>query len=767
MKIAYIGTYPPRECGIGTFTRNKFTAMVNCKVGSTQPHEGMVISISDQGQSYDYPKEVVYTIRQQQQPDYVDAAKFINKSGADICILEHEFGIFGGDDGVYVLPLLQALEVPVIAVFHTVLKTPSPNQKAIAIEIARLAAKTVVMSQKAITFLTEIYNIPKGKIKIIEHGVPDCELNQETCKTAFGLHDKKVLLTFGLIGRNKGIETVIKALPPIVAKHPDVVYIILGKTHPAVVRHAGEEYREYLTQLTKDLKLENNVIFKNEFVGDDKLSEYLSAADIYVTPYLNEAQITSGTLSYAVGAGCAVISTPYWHAEELLAAGRGRLFDFNDYKQLSNIFMELLDNPQTMDALRTKAYKYGRQITWSKTAENYVLLGSVLLQQPNWQKPKPATPEPIVIPQFSLEHIRRMTDSTGLVQHAKYGTPNLKEGYCLDDNARAMLMAVMSYNLKKNTTALELMPVYMSYIHYMQNEDGLFRNFLSFSRNFLDEVGSEDSFGRTIWAIGYTLGNPPNDGYFHSAREIFFDAAPHFKNLQSIRGIVNTMIGISHYLEAHAGDKEMMKQLKDLSCKLLEHYSYHRTDDWRWFEPVLTYDNALLPLSLLHAASILNDDKLMNVAIESMDFLSEVTLKNGWLSVVGNEKWYAKNGERSVFAQQPLDAMAMVLMFQKAYSLTNDKKYLNHLHKSFMWFLGENDLRTSLYCYDTKGCCDGIESNGVNKNQGAESTLAYLISHLALIQTLGEKYANGKDGVYVSNKIFTNKQISSSPAARM
>jgi glycosyltransferase involved in cell wall biosynthesis len=743
MKIAYIGTYPPRECGIGTFTRNKFTAMVNCKVGSTQPHEGIVIAVNDQDQTYNYPKEVVFTIRQQQQHDYIAAAEFINKSGADICILEHEFGIYGGSDGEYVLSLLKSIDIPIISVFHTVLKTPSPSQKIVTLEIAKMAAKSVVMSQKAVAFLTDIYGIAKEKIKVIEHGVPDCELDQISCKKFFGLQDKKVLLTFGLIGRNKGIETVIKALPPIVAKHPDVVYIILGKTHPAVVRHTGEEYRDYLTQLTQELHLENNVIFKNEFVDEPKLCQYLSAADIYVTPYLNEAQITSGTLSYAVGAGCAVISTPYWHAEELLAGGRGRLFDFYNSKQLSDIFMELLDTPSTMKALRDKAYKYGRQITWCKTAENYILLGSVLLQQPSWQKLASNTrANSLEIPTFSLQHIRRMTDSTGLIQHAKYGIPNLKEGYCLDDNARALLLGVMSYNLNKNATAFELMPIYMSYIHYLQNDNGLFRNFLSFNRSFLDEVGSEDSFGRTIWAIGYTLAHPPSQSYYHSAREIFENAAPHFTNLQSIRGTANTLIGVSHYLEAHPHDIAMTKQLKSMADKMLKHYQYHSSNEWQWFEPMLTYDNGLLPLSLLHAGSILQDDNMLNVAKKSMDFLTNITFSNGWLSIIGNEKWYAKNGERSIFAQQPIDAMAMVLLFQKAYKTTNNVKYLQYLKQSFMWFLGENDLQKSLYCSETKGCFDGLESNGVNNNLGAESTLAYLISHVALSQTLQQPHLN-------------------------
>lgn len=747
MKIAFIGTYPPRECGIGTFTNNKFMAMVDTDDNGGESHEGMVIAVSDHENNYDYPEEVSFTIRQNQQTDYIEAAGFINRSGADICILEHEFGIYGGQSGIYILPLLHRLEIPFMAVFHTVLKAPSYNEKAILTEISKMAARTVVMTQKAKEFLLDIYHVPKEKIKIIAHGVPDLQYDQDTSKKEFKLENKKVLLTFGLIGRNKGIETVIRALPAVVEKHPETVYIILGKTHPAVLRHSGEEYRIYLLQLVRKLQLEKHVVFMNEFVNQKKLFKYLSATDIYITPYLNEAQITSGTLSYAVGAGCAVVSTPYWHAAELLSAGRGRLFDFNNDEQLSAILLDLLDNDDVMEKLRSNARAHGFEITWPRIGKKYIRLGKIMLNEQIWLSPKKDKDvilDPLMLPPFSLEHIKRMTDDTGIIQHAKFGIPNLKEGYCLDDNARALLMVLMAFKQKKHPLTLDLMPVYLSYIHYMQNEDGTFRNFLSFSRHFLDEVGSEDSFGRAVWALGYLLCNAPNDAYFQSGREIFFKAAPNFRKLQSIRGVANTIIGLSYYLQSNPADMGMAEQLKDLSNNLINHYNNHRTETWKWFEPSLTYDNAVLPLSLLHAASVLKDDAIMHIAMESMQFLSCVTFKSGCLSVIGNEQWYTKDGEQSLFAQQPIDAMGMVMMFQKVYQLTKDKIYLDNLYTSFMWFLGENDLRMSLYDYETKGCCDGLENYGVNRNQGAESTLAYLVSHLTLLETFEDTYTPDK-----------------------
>ncbi len=739
MKIAFIGTYPPRECGIGTFTNNLYKAILNSRESIENGNEGFVVALNDNDLTYEYPVEVKQIIRQEHQEDYLKSAKFINLSGADLCILEHEFGIFGGQNGVYILPLLHRLEVPLIVTLHTVLKSPSYNEKAVLQQICKMANKIVVMSHKAIEFLVSIYKIPREKIAFIEHGVPDIQFDQEKSKKEFKLESKKVLLTFGFIGRNKGIETVIKALPEVVKKHPDVIYIVLGKTHPNVLRHSGEEYRIFLLRLVKSLQLEKNVVFLNEFINEQDLFKYLCASDIYITPYLNEAQITSGTLSYAVGVGSAVISTPYWHAEELLAEGRGRLFNFNDSDNLTDILTELLDNPSELNELRSKAKDYGRKITWPKSGEKYAALASTILKEEHTViAKKDSVMDLLILPPFSLTHINRLSDDTGIIQHAKFGIPNLKEGYCLDDNARALLMALMAYRQIKDMRALELSPVYLSYIHYMQNPDGTFRNFLSFSRNFLDEVGSEDSFGRTIWALGYLLGNAPNDAYYQTGKSVFFNAAPNFEKLKSIRSIANTMIGISYYLKSNPSDDSMTERLRNMAQNLIIHFKENETPDWKWFEPLLAYDNGILPLALLHSAEILNDDKITKTAIKSMNFLTKHTLKDNYLSIIGNEKWFMKEGERSVFAQQPIDAMAMVLMYHQAFHVTKDKEYLNMLYTSFLWFLGENDLRMSLYDFETKGCCDGFEKDGVNRNQGAESSLAYLISHLTLLQAYEE-----------------------------
>ncbi len=741
MKNAYIATYPPRQCGIGTFTENLFNSMVTSDKDNPNQKKSFIVAINDVDDELTYPEEVKLTIRQEFQEDYLTAAKYINISGADCCILQHEFGIFGGQDGVHILPLLHQLNIPLIVTFHTVMQTPSYNQKEILQRICDMANRIVVMSHKAIEMLIEIYEIPEEKIVYIEHGVPDFQYVQQEAKKEFKLDKRKVMLTFGFVGRNKGIETAIKALPRVVEKHPDVLYIILGKTHPNVIRHAGEEYRLFLTQLIEDLHLEKNVVMLNEFTTQKELFKYLYASDIYITPYLNEAQITSGTLSYAVGAGSAVVSTPYWHAIELLSNGRGVLFDFGNTDELSNVLIDLLDNPQKRLAIREKAYEHGRKITWPKIGSIYNNVVEKVVDEDIKIEKKEVIPFDIsLLPTFSIEHIKRLTDDTGIIQHAKFGIPNLKEGYCLDDNARALLLASMTYKVKKDASALRLSPIYLSYIHYMQNPDGNFRNFLSFTRQFLDEEGSEDAFGRTIWAIGYMLANPPNNSYYQMGKLIFDKATPIFDNLKSIRSIANTIVGVCHYLSSNMSDDIMIERLRKLTHVLIEHYEINAHDDWKWFEELLAYDNALLPLAMLHAAEILKEEAVRRVAFDSMNFLTEHTMSDGYLSIIGNEKWYNKKGDRSVFAQQPVDAMGMVLMFRQAYNITNDKSYLSKLFKSFKWFLGENDLHMSLYNHETHGCFDGLESYGINQNQGAESTLAYLISYLNVLKAHEDYY---------------------------
>ena len=742
MKIALISTYQPRQCGIGSFSKNLFDSL---PIRDINRSESFVVAINDPESDYTYPPEVQYVILQDDHDTYLKAAEFINRSGADICIVQHEYGIFGGQNGVYILSLLHSLEIPVVTIFHTVLKRPSYNELYIAREITKLSQRIVVMASKAVELLRDVYAIPTDKISVIHHGVPDIHYDRDSVRRELGFADKKLLLTFGFIGRNKGIETVICALPSVVAHHPDVVYLVLGKTHPNVIKHSGEEYRLFLHRLVKKLDLESHVVFLNEYASQQDLFKYLIASDIYITPYLNEVQITSGTLSYALGVGSAVVSTPYWHAVELLSGGRGALFDFADRQGLSQILIDLFNQPEKLRQMQIKAAEFGKTITWPKIGELY----SMLFQENKQRTSNPPKKDPAfdrsILPPLRLDHVARLTDSTGIFQHATYGIPNYHEGYCLDDNARALLMALMAYRRMKDETALQYIPIYLAYIHYAQNEDGTFRNFMSFDRKFVDEVGSEDAFGRAIWAIGYAIAHAPKDAYFQVARMIFFKAVPQFERLQSIRSIANVILGLYHYLKSQPTDEGMVEMMHRLAFRLQQEYEAHRHDDWHWYESLLAYDNALLPLAMLRAGELLNNALFRRVGLESMSFLEKHTMQRGHLSLVGNEGWFRRNGMFSRFDQQPVDAMATVLLFLQAYNDTGDPHYLQSVYTAFMWFLGENDLRMSLYDFETGGCCDGLEKDGVNRNQGAESTLAYLISYLAVQQTF-EKPVNRPSG---------------------
>jgi glycosyltransferase involved in cell wall biosynthesis len=736
MKIALIGTYPPRKCGIGTFTNNLLRAIaVNINDRHDLASVARVIAINEDEQDHDYPEEVMLTIRQNRQRDYITAAKKINFSDADVCILEHEFGIFGGDDGVFILSLIHRLELPLIVTLHTVLNNPSYTQRSIIEEIGARAARITVMSKRAIDFLTNIYSIPQDKIDYIEHGVPDFKkASPADIKKKYNFEGRKVILTFGLISRNKGIETVINALPDVVRKYPELLYIISGKTHPEVVKHSGEEYRGFLHRLVKQHGIEKNVFFNNEFLTEKQLFEYLTASDIYITPYLTEAQITSGTLSYAIGTGSAVVSTPYWHAQELLDDGRGRLFDFKNSGQLSEVILDLFDDEKKIDHLKTKAYEYGKKIRWPKIGKQYLSLSEYIYN--SWDTELELKKIPIqipMLPRYNLAHVNRLTDDTGIVQHAKYGIPNLKEGYCLDDNSRALLMALMAYRQNKDKEALELIPVYLSFIHYLQRDNGNFGNFLSFSRQFLDEYGSEDSFGRTVWALGFLISNAPNDSFKQIGREIYGRSVQYFDKLGSLRGIANIIIGIAYYLKDAQEDEPQLQLLLNLTSKLVDAYMANREDNWHWFEDTLSYDNGILPLAMFHAAEITQDDRFLNIANESLEFLENITFSHGCLSPVGNMGWYQKGGELAEYDQQSIDAMAMVLLYHQAYMVTKNREYIDKLFTSYMWFLGDNSLRLPLYDHETCGCNDGLESTGVNRNQGAESTLAYWISHLTVL----------------------------------
>ncbi|MBS3770937.1 MAG: glycosyltransferase [Bacteroidales bacterium] len=742
MKVAYISTYPPRKCGIGTFNNNLVHAVsANLKDTSVE-EEAIVVALDENITEREYPKEVKHVIRSNHQKDYIQAARFINFSGADVCVLQHEFGILGGDQGVYILPLIKRLQIPLVVTFHTILKNPSYLQKTVIREIGATASKITVMSNLAVNFLRNIYDLPPEKIHLIEHGVPDFDGSAgNKLKEKYGFEDRKIILTFGLLVRNKGIETALHALPKVIEKHPEVLYIILGKTHPEVIRISGEEYRQYLKMLVKKYKLQDHVFFYDQFVSETELVEYLTISDLYFTPYLTREQITSGTLSYAIGAGSCVLSTPYWHAEELLGNGRGILFGFKDHVMLSVILLDLLDHPGKLQKYRKKAFEYGKRLRWPRIGKQYLQLYRKLSKPVELPHvPKEEAIDITVMPTLILDHVYRLTDDTGIVRQARYGIPQLKGGYSINDNARALLMAVMYYNQRKERRLLDYIPRYLSYIEYMQNWDGTFRNYLSFNRNFRDQCGTEDAFGRTIWALGYLIRHKPNDSYKQTGKKIFLKSVGQFENLHSVRGIANTIIGISLFLMEFQENETITQWLITLTGRLKESFHTYATEERPWFENKMTYDNGILPLAMLLAYNVVEDEEVLRMGKKSMDFLTMVSFRDNYFTPVGSRGWLSPGTEISEYNQKSTEAMGMILLYHQAFKLFKNHRYLERLFNCYLWFLGENQLNVPLYDHESGGCYQGLTFKGVSKNEGTESTLAYIIAHLSVLEAYEEEY---------------------------
>ncbi len=731
MKIICIGNYPPRKCGIATFTENLMKSIIQASADHSLNMEVEVIAMNDHHQQYNYPEIVKLTINDQEKEDYDKAARFISDSGAHLCLLQHEYGIYGGDSGLLILGLLRKLKIPVVSTFHTVLLNPSFHQKEVLIRIAGFSEKIVIMNSMAIGFLNKVYGIPISKIVKIEHGVPDFgQLSRIKVKRPKSWNNRTVFLTFGLLGRNKGIETVIKALPGIVKKHPGVLYVILGKTHPHVVKYAGEEYREYLETLTHDLGLDEHVEFLDRYVTEEELTNYLRASDIYITPYLNKAQITSGTLCYAVGGGSAVVSTPYWHAEELLADGRGRLFDFKDYRALTELLNELLDNPAQLDILKQQAYHFGLHFAWPKIGIKYISVFEGVIHDLKEVKGvcKSFT---INFPELNIMHLQRLTNDTGLIQHANGCVADYKTGYCLDDNARALIVCLIAFKRTGDDTYYPLIYKYFTLLYYLQNKDGSFKNYLTYRRNTTEEVGSDDAFGRAVWALGAMVRWSPCDSMFQVALDLISRAVTHFGKLQYARGMANCVFGLYHYIKRFPDQERYIKMLSELSDNLVRLFNENSKEGWLWFEPSITYDNGLLPAALYAAYEITEIHEYLYVADKTRNFLENKCMANEHLTLVGNKTWWlSHHAESSNYAQQPVDAMAMVLLYDMAYRATKKVAYIEKLKICYSWFFGLNDLNLPLYDDQTHGCNDGLEDLGVNRNQGAESIIAYLFSNL-------------------------------------
>jgi len=733
-KVVFISSFPPRKCGIATFTSDLID---NITLAAKDEFEPLVVAMRSENHKYNNPVE--FEIRQNVKSDYICAADYINFSHVDMVCVQHEFGIFGGEAGSYLSLLLKRLKVPVITTLHTVLDDPDEAYYKSLVDLCKASYKVVTMNEKGVGMLRNIYGIPGRKIKLIAHGIPDLPfVDSNYYKHKFSLEDHKTILTFGLLNKNKGIEVMLRAMKTIIKTDPSIIYIVLGMTHPNVLKHEGESYRFGLQQMVKDLNLQEHVIFHNRFVDDKELHNFLCAADIYVTPYLSEKQLTSGTLAFAVGTGKAVVSTPYWAATELLADGRGKLVPFCDSQTIAREISEILKNNTLYYSLRRRAYEYGRSRTWPKIGQAYwKLFGSTrkLPRISDKTKLKAAeTISSIEVPEPSLDHLDKLTDDTGLYQHAKYTIPNREFGYCTDDNARAVIVMTRYYAQYPEPQALQLLDTYLSFIIHSQTSDGLVKNFMDFDRNWHSNEPAHDAFGRVLWAFGTVIAKPPAPPYLSIAKDCFDKSVRHVQK-QHPRGMAYSILGMSDYLKHFPGAVDIKRQLELAADGLVIQYEENHYPDWQWFEDILTYDNAVLPHAMYRAGMTLDNKRYREIADITCEFLLANTFNSTHFSFVGCKGWYERGEKKATFDQQPIEAAGTIMMLRDAYEATQNEKYLTLQRKAFDWFLGQNDLHVPLYDFTTKGSNDALTPDGVNTNQGAESTISLLLGQLTMVES--------------------------------
>jgi glycosyltransferase involved in cell wall biosynthesis len=738
-RIAVVGNYLPRHCGIATFTTDLCDA-IHSEYGAA---ELLALPVNDTEEGYTYPARVRFELSEDNLASYRQAADFLNFSRIDLVCLQHEYGIFGGRAGGHILELLRRLQMPVATTLHTVLRNPNPDQRAVMEEIAALSDRMIVMSRHSAEILQEVFHVPSDKIDLIPHGIPDLPFTDPNFyKDGFGTEGKDVLLTFGLLSPNKGIENVIQALPKILSHHSNVVYMVSGATHPHILRREGEKYRDYLQNLAKSLGVEANVIFRNRFVSPEEMVELIGAADIYVTPYKHKAQVVSGTLAYALSAGKAIISTPYLHAIELLDDERGTLVPFDDPEAIAAKTIELLDDDTARHAMRKRAYLYARDMVWNRVAQKYMKsferIYNERLRNPRATFLAQNTEKTLDrLPSIKLDHLVRMTDQTGIVEHAVFVVPNYPEGYTTDDNARALIVAILleEYGAGAPTGAADLASRYLAFLWLaFDPTTKRFRNCLSYERQWQEREGSEDSHGRALWGLGTVLGRSKNAGWKGAAGRMFELAVPAAMEFKSPRACAFALLGLQEYLDSFPGDRAALSASDALANRLLNSYRSHQSDDWKWFEGGLAYSNARLPQALIRAGMRAGNEEMASAGLEALDWLVAIQRCDvkGHFVPIGSQGFYSMTTEKARFDQQPVEACAVVSACLQAYRATGKGRWRKEAWSAFNWFLGDNDLQIALYDPTTGGCRDGLHSDRANENQGAESTLSFLMALLEL-----------------------------------
>jgi glycosyltransferase involved in cell wall biosynthesis len=763
----FIGTYVPKECGIATFTFD----LLNSVASVRNKIYCEVIALNDPSETYDYPEEVVFQIERDKLEDYHLAADFVNRSDADVVCLQHEFGLFWGNAGDYIFSLLSRINKPVITTMHTVIREPEPEYRVSTEKLIKYSEKLVVMSQIAVEILKDVYKVPDEKIEVIFHGMPDYPFNNcSKYKQMLNLKGSPVILTFGLLSQNKGIENMLEALPDLVSRYPDLVYLVLGATHPVVKKYHGEAYRKYLMDRVSELGLEKNVLFHDKFVEKEELCNYILASDIYASPYRSREQIVSGALTYAIGMGKAIVSTPYWYAQEMLSDNRGLLVDFEDSEGFKSSLSYLIENPDECNTMRKKAYDFGRKMTWKNVAKEYnILFSKAALSKAlkNYRSVKYYKRSqgvyggvqnkfdflPNQLPELKLDHLRMLTDDVGIIQHTNLGVPARHYGYSTDDVGRGLVALTQLIDSQEKAEEFrKLITTYMSFLEHAQTASGHFHNFMNYRREFLDEKGSEDTLGRALYGLGHVVSCPYLSKNIRTlAHTLISKSRIQMEKLTYPRAKAYTICGLYEMLRTGVdadifesvfyARRDAIKSIDALIDRdtlesiLTSHadslaclYEDNRQEGWDWFEPTVTYSNAKLSESLILAYNYSKDRSYRRVGLATLDFLTEIQLEGDFFDIVGNQGWYSFNGEKPIFDQQPIEAGYLTQAYISAYETVREKKYLDLARYAFEYFLGRNRLQTPMYDYSTGAVCDGLNCDGINRNQGAESIVCFLMA---------------------------------------
>ncbi len=736
-RVAFIGNYLPRRCGIATFTHDLHRA-----VSTKRPEvETCVVALTDSGCTYDYPPAVHFQIQDEKIDDYVQAAEFLNNADFDVVSLQHEYGIFGGPAGGKIVELLSRLKMPVVTSLHSVLAKPTAIQREVMSWVIDISKKIVVMSEKGEQLLRSVHGVPARKIEVIAHGIPDRPFREtHSAKAKFGFEGRAVILTFGLLSPNKGIEIMLDAMPDIIKACPNAIYVVLGATHPKLLQQQGEAYREGLTARVQELGIKDQVVFLNQFVDQATLLDFISMCDVYVTPYLSEAQMTSGTLAYSFGLGKAIVSTPYWHAKELLTDGKGILVPFGDAKALSTEIAGLMTDDVRRHAMRKRAYAASRSMTWPETAKLYLgAFDAVCVRA----RSEVAAPAPVIseytgydIPKMRIGHFISLSDSTGLLQHAVHSVPDRAHGYCVDDNARALLFASALPKAGEAPLADATTATFAAFIQHAWNPDTRrFRNFMSYDRRWLEESGSEDSHGRTLWALAECAGNDTDASRRRWAAGLFKTALPTVEEFSSPRAWAFALLGLDGYCAVSNRDAFAGRLRRRLADRLVSMVSEIETEDWVWFEDLLAYDNARLPQALIQTGLATHTPSYVETGIRSLRWLMSVqTAPGGHFRPVGSQSFGRIREAPAPFDQQPVEASATISACHAAWRADHGAEWLAGATRAFDWFLGENDLQTTLIDPDTGSCSDGLHPDRPNENKGAELVLSYLLGLVEIRQ---------------------------------